>query len=463
MRLLALAAFNTVRRNWLFVLAIMMTFMLFGMRLNQVHAQNSSMSTGSSTKDCNTNAVIYCGVSSAADLENKFVKGDGKNTVASTRVVYSYFGIPDNDILNFSQQDVRTGEVSSNGNVTVDGRVVATDAMTAGRDYMSGSTKHTVDGTTFYTRPPSVSFASSPLAAFVVMNNGRFSFAVLMSCGNPVSATPSAPKTTPPVKPAPTPTPPPAPTKTVKPRTVTKVCSGKTTNTATSSTASQGGNCSTNTTIVQQPPVATPSAPTPPPAPTAPPSSAQCTSLQITPNVGNSETVTATALVSLQGSAAVSNVSFNWGDGTTTDNGSNLSATHSYAQAGTFTVTATITFSGGSTASSVNASVQSGANAAAGNTTAVATGSNVNASMASSTQNSPQTASCQGSASPTAPAPPAQTQPTQSPATTSSAPTSAQAPLVNTGPGQVVGIFALTSVWGAVGYRWYLTRQLLKQ
>ena len=37
---------------------------------------------------------------------------------------------------------------------------------------MAGSTKVTAGSVTFFKRPPSVSFASSPLDAFVVMNNG---------------------------------------------------------------------------------------------------------------------------------------------------------------------------------------------------------------------------------------------------------------------------------------------------
>jgi hypothetical protein len=107
-------------------------------------------------------------------------------------------------------QYVVAGEVYKDGTVKVNGQVVATDAITAGRQNISGSTKVTTNGTTFYRRPPSVSFVSSPLSAYVVMKNGVFQFAILASCGNPVSAHPKLP--TPTHKPTPTPTRKPTPT-----------------------------------------------------------------------------------------------------------------------------------------------------------------------------------------------------------------------------------------------------------
>lgn len=460
MRLMGLATFNTIRRNWLFVLAIIMTFMLFGMRLNLAHADNS---TGSSAQDCNANAVIYCGVSSVSDLQKKYSGGDSKNASGSAQDIYGYFGISSTQVNQLGSQDVRTGEVYSDGRVTLNGQTVATNAITAGRQNMAGSTKHTIGGTVFYTRPVSVSFASSPLKAFVVMNNGKFAYAILESCGNPVKATPTPPKVSSTPKPTKTPT---TPTKTTTAKTTTSVCSGNTTNTA-NATSSQGGNCSTNTTVIQQ-------APPTPSATTSPSPSAQCTSLQITPNVGNSETVTATASVNLQNGAQVGDVNFNWGDGTTTDNGTNLSANHTYSQAGTYNITATITFkdstvtaadqaNGSPTNQTMNASVNSGAMAASGtNQAGAATANNTTATTNSTSSTTPQSVTCQGSAAPTTPAAPTQTQPTPSPATTSSATQPAPQALVNTGPGQVVGLFTLTSLWGAAGYRWYLGRRLAR-
>ena len=112
------------------------------------------------------------------------------------------------------------GSVTKSGEVILDGKVVATKAVTAGRLNISGSTKHTNNGTVYYTRPPSVSFLNNSLSAYVVMDNGKFKYAVLISCGNPVVGTPKVvtPTPTPTKKPTPTPTTPPGiPTPTICP------------------------------------------------------------------------------------------------------------------------------------------------------------------------------------------------------------------------------------------------------
>lgn len=162
-----------------------------------VEAQNTTIST---VKDCDDNAVIFCGASSVSELTNKYSSGDGHNSAASIHAIFSFFGISSTDVTSMSGNsvDVQAGKVSRAGNVhDANGNIVATGAMTGGRQNMPGSTQHTSGGTVFFSRPPSVSFQSNSLDAFVVMVNGRFSFAILASCGNPVKATPSTPGTTP--------------------------------------------------------------------------------------------------------------------------------------------------------------------------------------------------------------------------------------------------------------------------
>ena len=146
--------------------------------------------TISSPRDCDSNAVINCGALTTAELQQRYTnKG-----VAS---IYTYFDISASDI-NAANKTAVAGRVYKNGNVTVNNVVVATKARTAGRENISGSTKVTSGGVTFYTRPPSVSFHPDYINAFVVMNDGQFAFAILGACGNPVSAT-AVPKKTPPV------------------------------------------------------------------------------------------------------------------------------------------------------------------------------------------------------------------------------------------------------------------------
>lgn len=146
-------------------------------------------------RDCDANAVIYCGVMSPEELQTKYA---GNASVAN---IFNHFGISAADISRMNTT-AQPGEITKSGNVLVNGKVVATGAVTAGRHNMPGSTKVTFKGTTFYTRSPSVSFGSGTLPALVVMENGRFAYAVLASCGNPVKAKPVVVYT--PTKPAPT-------------------------------------------------------------------------------------------------------------------------------------------------------------------------------------------------------------------------------------------------------------------
>lgn len=158
-------------------------------------AENVSFS---STRDCDSNAVIYCGAMSVNQLINRYDNGSGSTSAKTIHDIYHYFGISSTEVhkmdnANTSDFSVHAGKVTSTGNVLINGNVVATNALTAGREYISGSTKVTYNGTTFYTRTPSVSFQSNSLDAFVVKENGQFAYAILASCGNPVKATPKPP------------------------------------------------------------------------------------------------------------------------------------------------------------------------------------------------------------------------------------------------------------------------------
>ncbi|HET7827854.1 MAG TPA: hypothetical protein VFK97_03235 [Candidatus Saccharimonadales bacterium] len=165
------------------VVALALGFLLI---LSPAGLRPAAALTISGGHDCNDNAVIRCGIANSKDLAADFQD-------ASVDHIYSHFGISQADINNFDSQAV-AGSVTIHGAVVVNGKVVATNALTAGRQDMSGSKATTVDGTTFYVRPPSVSFQQPSLPAYVVMHNGRFDFAIIASCGNPVIATPKKPK-----------------------------------------------------------------------------------------------------------------------------------------------------------------------------------------------------------------------------------------------------------------------------
>lgn len=168
-----------------------------------------------SARDCDSNAVVNCGAMTANELTTKY------NASSSVKVIYAYFGISSTDFKNISS--AVAGSVAKDGSVYVGSKLVAKNALTAGRQNIAGSQKVVSQGVTFYTRPPSVSFRSERLDAFVVLNkDGQFVYAVLASCGNPVKATNTVPAPKPVPKPVPKPQPTPKPVPKPAPKPVPK-------------------------------------------------------------------------------------------------------------------------------------------------------------------------------------------------------------------------------------------------
>lgn len=132
---------------------------------------------------CSTNSVITCGVGSISDLRAKY----NSDSTKGTQAIYKGMGITSTMVNGAA---VSEGTLYKNGNVTVNGKVVATNAHTAGRHYLTGSTKHVTDGVTWYERSTQVSLVSNTAKVFVFFDgDGRFSAAVMTECGNPVRAT----------------------------------------------------------------------------------------------------------------------------------------------------------------------------------------------------------------------------------------------------------------------------------
>lgn len=130
------------------------------------------------TPDCDTVAIVRCGTMTENELRSEY----DKNDYGDLPKVYSAFGISRAD-LSGSFVD---GIVWRDGRVTVGGKVVATDAVTAGRNY--GGTP--IPGTNGAAKFSTSKFVTEGQTAHVRMVNGKFSFAVIKSCGNPVTATP---------------------------------------------------------------------------------------------------------------------------------------------------------------------------------------------------------------------------------------------------------------------------------
>lgn len=162
-----------------------------------------------SSRDCDNNAVIKCGALTINELKRKYADTHGAPTM------FSHMGISSQDIRGLTNSNTVEGKVTRAGRVVVGDKTVATGATTVGRQNMPGSKSVTRNGLTFYERTPAASFQTSSLKAFVVSDkDGKFLFAVIASCGNPVKATPVPVEKEKP-KPKPTPQPeqpkPPAP------------------------------------------------------------------------------------------------------------------------------------------------------------------------------------------------------------------------------------------------------------
>ena len=161
--------------------------------------------------DCDSNAIVYCGGfkeggSSTANqtyLNENISKRHGPANVGK---IMGHYGIDTGRIASLP-----VGEVRQDGAIWLNGKKVATNAKTTGRQQLSGVQNTRVDlggGVVIYERSPSRSIPGGGAKAWVKLDgNGKFLYAVSRSCGNPTTGTPTY---------TPPPPPPPAPTGAVK-------------------------------------------------------------------------------------------------------------------------------------------------------------------------------------------------------------------------------------------------------
>ena len=143
------------------------------------------------TRDCSPDAAITCGVTSISELRQKY----NSDTTKGTQTIYSYMGISSNTV---NKATYKEGTVTKSGLIIVDGKTVATNAVQAGRHPAwpgyPASTKHVVNGLTFYTRTTQNSHMPASQTAIVFFSsNGTFIGAVIHDCGNPVTGKPTPP------------------------------------------------------------------------------------------------------------------------------------------------------------------------------------------------------------------------------------------------------------------------------
>lgn len=130
--------------------------------------------------NCGTSAVVKCGAYNQTELTAR-IKPDAQ-------ALYTKLGIGVNVYL------AKAGVVYPDGTIKVDGKVVATNAMTFGRVKRNASdTTISAGGTTFYKHSITGAAILRPVDAFVFLDhNGKFTGAVIKMCGNPVVAVATA-------------------------------------------------------------------------------------------------------------------------------------------------------------------------------------------------------------------------------------------------------------------------------
>jgi hypothetical protein len=135
-------------------------------------------------RDCDSNALIYCGTYSVSELNNKINHGTDKPYQSSKQLkhLFNTQGIYQAQFDNLSN-----GTVYKDGRVVVNGKVVHRNSYSMGRQWMPGSAKDNRFSYPVYWRPTRVSFASESIPAFVYVNyDGTMAYAIIKSCGNTV-------------------------------------------------------------------------------------------------------------------------------------------------------------------------------------------------------------------------------------------------------------------------------------
>lgn len=142
----------------------------------------------SGPRDNDSNAVVKNGAYSKTELIAKLQNGDGVHSGNELRKEFESRGIT---VESIRSDNTVNGYVTKGGRVIVGDKTVATGAKSYGRSSLPGSVKQG----NLYLRSTSVSFNSNKLPAYVHLENGKFKYAIIKSCGNMTIATPVVVKT----------------------------------------------------------------------------------------------------------------------------------------------------------------------------------------------------------------------------------------------------------------------------
>lgn len=143
-----------------------------------------------SAADCDQNAIIYCGTGNASQFIAQTRKNDSKNGHHDLQAIYAYYGLEPASYDKFVSYS-RSGTAYKDGRIVVDGQVVATNSRSIGRLASAqgpGYFSQNINGTTYYGNASSVVFKNDSIPVMALFNSrGVLQFAVLTSCGNPIT------------------------------------------------------------------------------------------------------------------------------------------------------------------------------------------------------------------------------------------------------------------------------------
>ena len=140
--------------------------------------------------DCDNNAIMKCGTGSAADFIRKVSANNDGYGHRDLKFIYEAYDLAPTDYTKLVAS-ARPGLAYKDGRIVVDGQTVATGTKSIGRLASfqgSGYFTKSIHGVNYYGNINSKAFKTGPLPVMVMFDaHGSMQFAVLTSCGNPIS------------------------------------------------------------------------------------------------------------------------------------------------------------------------------------------------------------------------------------------------------------------------------------
>lgn len=156
---------------------------------------------------CDSVNIVYCGLDGSGlngyinSFQAKYNSGSDHGH-SDLKTVFSWAGASGGKVSGMSSSNTKLGTMYRNGDVKVDGKLVAHDAWVSAR-FGAGQSGFTHVSGDVWARKTTTSLENSSNPVIVHFNSaGDMDFAVMVTCGNAVRATPVH-KPTPPPKPTP--------------------------------------------------------------------------------------------------------------------------------------------------------------------------------------------------------------------------------------------------------------------